>query len=179
MTVTKPGGARIGLNIDYERVFGFDKSAGLLATDGVQRSSVITFGTTVAEMLNELIDPGISLRLHKLEIGFTQRFANLISTNVGSLIYHWAAREEYTDPSGTAGPHLITGSWVGVATFSKGIGSLLTSEDTHSGRIPVATLPHAPVRFRLQAVGLVASSMTGDIKNSSYIKLVGNVIPGT
>ena len=178
--VTKPGKTRIGVNIPYEQIFKFDTCAGQVATNGVGYSTVVTFGTTALEILNEMIKPGFSAQLQKLGVGLTQKFANLISTNVGSLIYRWEAREEYIDPGGTAGPHLITSAWVPVSpTFSKGIGSLLTSEDTLSNWFPVATLSHIPLRLRLIAQGLVAASMTGQVKNSSYIEAVGNVIPGT
>jgi len=172
----KPGGVRAG--IDIPQTYTEHLADGLIATDGVQYSPVATFGTTAVEVFNKLIDPGYTMRLKKLEAGFTQKFTNLKDA-VGSLIYHWQAREEYVEPTGTAGPYQVKGSWLGiVATLVKGIGSLLNVEDTLSGYVPVASLPHAPVRVKVTAVGRVASSMTGKVKSSSYIRLVGNVIPG-
>jgi len=177
--ITKPGGARLGVDIPYERVFRFDAVAGQVPTDGVQRSAAVTFGTIATEILNELIDPGFSVRLQKLEVAFSQRFQEHDGDVVGSLIYHWQAREEYTDPAGATGPQLKTGSWIPItATYAKSIGTNTTSEDVVSGYVPVASLPHAPVRFKLLAVG-GQPTLSGTVKNSSYIRLAGNVIPGT
>ena len=154
--------------------------AGLVPTDGVQYSDVATFGTVDAALANELISLPYSMDLMELEVGLTQRLTELTDA-VGSLNYWWQAREEYKDPVATLGRiGLVTGAWLPLTgTYSKGIGSLANSEDTFAGRVSVASLPHAPFRIQLRAAGLVASTMTGEVKSSSYVRLIGNVIPGT
>jgi len=172
----KPGGARLGLEM-AGRSYLQHLASGLVATDGVQYSAVVSFGTIAAEITNQLIDPGYNLQLTDLELRFKQKFSNVIAA-VGSLIYYWQGREEYIDSTGRT-PTARTGSWMALsATYSKGIGSLLNSEDVIEGLFPVASLPHAPVRVKLTAVGLVDGSMTGKIRNEAYVRLVGNVIPG-
>ena len=153
---------------------------GVVATDGVVYSPIATFGTTALEVFNKLMNPGFNLALQKIQVGLTQRFDNLIATSVGSLIYHWRAREEYIDAEGS----VHTEPYVNLmATYSKGIPTSGVAgdpaEDTFSGYSPVGTLRRAPVRISLMAVGLVASSMTGEVKNSSFVELAGIVIPGT
>lgn len=167
---------RIPLTAELQKTYIHRFGRGNVATDGVVYSPIATFGTTAFEILSELVDPGYSMELQTIEVGLTQHFTELLNA-VGSLVYHWKAREEYYDSSqGT----IYTRSYVGIqATLSKGIGSLSTSEDTLSGYLSVGSFPHAPVRFVLTALGLVASSMSGKVKNSSYVKLVGCVIPGT
>ena len=147
---------------------------GQVATDGVVYSSVATFGTTAVDVIDELIDPGMPLELQQIEVGLTQRFTEL-SNAVGSIFYHWRAREEW-DALGTKN----TGAWVILrGTLSKGIGSLANSEDTLSGYVGIGTLPRAPFRLRLTAQTLNAAQFRGEVKNSSYVRLVGTVIPGT
>ena len=153
---------------------------GQVASDGVVYAPVATFGTTALEVFAKLINPGFNLALSKLQVGLTQRFNNLLATSVGSLIYHWRAREEYIDSEGSV--HID--AYVNLApTYSKGIPTSGVSgdpaEDTVSGYVPVGTLKHAPFRISLMAEGLVANSMTGEVKNSSYVELAGVVIPGT
>ena len=174
----RPGGVRAG--IDVPQIYTQHLGAGLVATDGVVYTPVATFGTTALEVLNELIDPGYNMRLLETQVGLTQRFTELIGgTTNASLSYYWQAREEYTEPVGTAGPYLVTGGWVGISpTYTKGVASQANSDDTLSGYVPVASISRAPVRVRLMALGLVANSMTGRVKNSSFIQLVGLVIPG-
>ncbi|KKK83841.1 hypothetical protein LCGC14_2789340 [marine sediment metagenome] len=172
----KPGGVRAGL--DFQQSYIRHLGEGLGATDGVQYTAVVTFGTTVTEVLNELIDPGFSLQLKEIQYGLTQQFEGLNGSFVGSTIYYWEAREEYTDIAGKVGTLRASAYVPLVATYAKGVGTLTTSEDTLSGYMPVASLPHAPVRVRLMAVGLRASVVTGRVKNSSFIQLIGNVIPG-
>ena len=176
--LTKPGGARLGIEIP--QTFILHPVAGAVATDGIQYSAAKTFSEVAAvEIFNQLIDPGYSMGLKELEVGLTQKFENFNGSYVGTIIYHWDARQEYTNPVGTAGPNIVTGAWIPIhGTLSKGIGTLLTSEDTLSGYIPVGSIPHAPVRLRLRAKALQPSA-SGKIKNSSYIRMVGNVIPGT
>ncbi len=151
----------------YTKHFG----EGLVPTDGIQRTSVATFGLTAVEILNELIDPGVDMTLQELQVGLTQRFTELTGgTTSGSLAYYWEARQESV--ATTRGYVNITG------TFAKGVASGASAEDTFSGYVPVGSVPQAPFRLRLTADSLYADAYTGDIKNSSFVRLVGIVIPG-
>lgn len=172
----KPGGARIGLDAlqDYTEYL----VDGLVPTDGIQYSSIATFGTTAVELLNKLIDPGFSMQLKKLQVGLTQQLTGLNGSFVGSVSYYWEAREEYYEPRGSLGVgYNITGNYLNITgTYTKGVGTLLSSEDTFSGYVPVASLSHAPVRVRLVVAGLQAAVLTGRVKNSSFVDLVGMVL---
>ena len=142
---------------------------GQVATDGVQRTGVVTFGTTATDILNALVDPGFFGQNSQIFLTFTQRFTERANA-VGTLNYSIRVREE------TYGS---IHAWVQVSpTLSKGIGSLLNSEDTLTGYIHTGSLPRSPFRVNLQAQGLVASSMTGEVKNSSLIQLYCSPIPG-
>ena len=148
---------------------------GLVATDGVVYSAVATVGTTAVEVFSSLIDPGVDMALREIEVGLTQRFNNLDAASVASLSYYWRVRQNN---------QATLGAWLGImATQSRGVPTSGVSgdpaEDTFSGYIPVGSLPEAPFDISLMAVALVASSFVVDAKNSSYIKLVGAVIPGT
>lgn len=153
------------------------KGMGLVATDGVQRTGVVTFGTVSATIIDEFIDPAQDWWLRSVKIGLTQRFTERANA-VGSLFYYWRARSEYRYP-GTAGLIATITGWIEITgTYRKGIGSLANSEDTFSGDIDVGSLPGLPARFQLIATGLVANSMTAELKNSSFAEFVGTVIPG-
>ena len=168
---------RVQRKVDIFQSYLEHLGVGIVATDGVVYSAVATFGTTAAEILNQLIDPSVDMGLRELEVGLTQRFTERASL-VGSLTYYWEAREEWYDRGGAV-PTSRTGSWINISgTYTKGMGTLVNVVDTLSGYVPVASMPHAPVRLRLMAQGLVASSMTGEVKNASYVRLVGIVIPG-
>ena len=173
----KPGGARLGIDVvqSYIKHFG----EGLVATDGVVYTAIATFGTTPVEVLNELVNPGFNMQLQEIEVGFTPRLAGLNGSFVGSLIYHWDMREEWFDAFGGANVGTMrTGGWINIAgTYAKSTGTVVAVEDTFSGYVPVGSVPHAPVRVRLTAQALVPNS-TGRVKNSSYIQLFGQVIPG-
>lgn len=151
---------------------------GQVATDGIQYSTGVVCATGAAvEILNKLIEFGQSVRPLKIEVGLTQRFVGNNGSLLGSLMYHWQARSEAVVPSQEA-VGLFTGNYAGLnATLSKGVGTLITVEDTLSGDLSVASLPVFPVRVRLLAQG--APTITGSIKNSSYIRIIGNTIPGT
>jgi len=156
----------------YTRYLG----EGQIATDGLVYSSVATFGTTAVDVVNELIDPGFGLGLKHCELGLTQKFQGLNGSFVASMNYYWQARSEWDDPVGTT----RTGAYVNLSgTYQKAVGTLTTSEDTLSGYVPVASLPVAPFRLKLTAIGIQAAVCTGKVKNSSYVRLVGTVIPGT
>ena len=168
--------SRIPLSAELQKTYIHRFGAGNVATDGVVYTPVATFGTTAVEIVNDLVNPGFSMDLTSIEVGLTQMITNLKDA-VGSLVYHWKTREEWYD---AAQGSIYTQSYIGIqATLSKGIGSLATSEDTLSGYLSVGSFPHAPLRFVLTAVGLVAASMQGKVKNSGYVKLVGVIIPGT
>ena len=173
----KPGGVRAG--IDFQQEYVEHPVQGLVATDGVVRSAVITVGTTAVEIQNWLVDPGFSLQLKEFYVGLTQRFTGLNGSFVGSLIYYWQAREEFVDISGQT-PTLRASAYINISgTYQKSIGTLVAVEDSFTGYVPVGSVPHAPVRMRLMAIdGVRASSLYGDVKNSSVIKLIGNIIPG-
>ena len=148
---------------------------GQIATDGVQYSAIATVGTGGTVVFTKRIDPGVDLTLKSLEVGLTQRFNNLLATSVVSLSYWWRAR---VDNVGTSNQN-----WQTLSALAKGIPTSGVAgdpvEDTLSGFFPVGSLPEAPFILDLIAQGLVASGLTGEVKNSSYVKLVGIVIPGT
>src|SRR3989337_763884 len=74
---------------------------GLIATSGIQYSAVVTFGTAVATVFEELVDPGFQMGLKELELSFVQRFTERVGgTTTGSLLYHWQGREEWHDLGG-------------------------------------------------------------------------------
>ena len=174
----KPGGFRRGIEFQQEYIRHLGE--GLIATDGVVYGAAATFGTTPVVIINELIDPGFSMLLKELQVGLTQEFSGNNGSLVGSISYFWEAQEAYTEPGGATGPTLVTGAFINVTgTIQKGVGTLTTSEDTFSGYIPVGSLSHAPVRIKLTATGIGNHSASGRVKNSSFIKLVGNVLPGS
>ncbi len=149
--------------------------SGQCPTDGIQYSAAATFGTTAVDVFNQLIAPGVNLSLHELEVGFTQKFTEVASVN-GSLTYQWSARSEYVNAFGS----LQTTAYANItAAQTKGIAALANSEDTFSGYVNVGSVPAAPFRIRLQATALAASAMTCVLKNSSYVRFAGIVIPGT
>ena len=155
---------------------------GLVATDGVQYSSVATVGTTAVEVFSKVVDPGIDLDLKELEVSFTQRFDNLNAALVGSMVYYWQARQRGVSTQS---------AWISLTgTYAKNVPtSGVTgdpSEDTFSGYLPVASLPPlaAPeqgrgVEVRLMAVAFSAAHLGGQVKNDSFVTFVGSVIPGT
>ncbi len=167
----KTGGVR--RSIDLLQVYRRNLGEGLVATDGVVYTPVATFASPAGatEILNELINPGFHMSLKQIQVGLTQKFIELVGgTTTSSMSYYWDMREEN---------YGSLHSWIAIsATYAKGIGSKASSEDTLSGYVPVATFPVAPIRIRLQAAGLVPSSMTGAIKCSSFIEITGIVIPG-
>jgi len=179
MGILKAGATfRAGVNREYEKVFPLGH--GLVATDGVQYGPVATIGTTAVDVLNELIDPGYTIKTQSILVGLTQKFTGLNGSFVGSISYSWTMQPLYIRPGGTNGVEAITGTTITISpTLTKGVGTLTTSEDTLSGYVPVGSIPFAPFRVKLTATGLRAAVVTGKIKSSSYIKLVGSVIPGT
>lgn len=173
----KPGGVRSGIEIEKELIINFNSAAGAIATDGIQYSAIATFGTTAVQIINERIDPGYTLQVRKLEVGLAQRFTGLNGSFVGSIIYHWQAQSDgYVTPEGT----LLSTTLVPITgTYQKAVGTLTTSDDVFSGDIPVGSVPFLPARFILTAVGIQATICQGRLKNSSYIRAIGVVIPGT
>lgn len=156
----------------YTRHFG----EGAIATDGIAYSAVASVGATEVVVFNELIDPGVDLALQEIMVGLTCKTTYLGSA-AGSMMAVWDARSEWHDPVGTT----RTTSYIGLmGTFAAPLGSALTNtyEHTYAGYIPVGSVPNAPLRLRLYMKGGAAGSFTGKVKNSSYVKLVGVVIPG-
>ena len=132
---------------------------GLVATDGVVYTAVATFGATATSILDELVDPGFAMDLKELELSTVQKFEELTDAQ-GSIAYNIRVREEWTG----YGTHYL-GAWVDVSgTYTKGIGSLASSEDTLEGYLSVASISRAPVRVQVRAVTLAASQFTGKIK---------------
>lgn len=175
MAEFKRGGIRIGAELiqDITRHI----VDGLVPTDNVQYTAVATVGTTAVSVFNKLFDPGFTIGLQELEVGLTQKFTGLNGSFVGSLNYHWQARSEYVNSQGTQ----ITGAYINITgTYVKAVGTLTTSEDTFQGYVPVASLPFAPIRLLLTAIDKDrAANFTGKVKNDSYIRMVGHIIPGT
>ena len=167
---------RVRRSVDLLQSFTQHLGEGLVATDGVVYSPVATFGTTAVEVLNQLIDPGFDLSLKELEVSLVQKFTEKTGgTTAGSIAYTWDARSEWYDPVGT----IRTSAYVNlVGTLTKGVASGASSEDTLEGYVPVGSVPNAPVRIRLLARSLYASAFTGQVKNTSYVRMVGIVIPG-
>ena len=171
----KPGGVRASIELEKDIVM-HPSVADLGATDGIQYSSIATFGTTAVQILSERLDPGFTMKLRKLEFGLAQRFTALNAASVASIMYHWQAQsDDYVTPDGT----LLSTSLIPLcATISKGIGTLLTSDDVLSGRAIVGSIPFAPLRIILTAIGIRAAACQGKISNASYVRMVGAIIPG-
>ena len=170
----KRGGFRPSVEVlkDYTEYL----ADGLVASNSVQRSAVVSVGTVATEILNKFIDPGYQMQLKRLQFHGIQQFTGLTGDSVSSLMYYWQGREEYFDPVGT----MRTGSWMNLTgTYSLGIGTQLSAEGTLTGLVPVASISHAPVRVRLMAEALVIGDVTGQVNSASFIRLVGNVIPST
>ena len=151
---------------------------GLVATDGVVRSAVVTFGTADTQIFDELVNPGVAWKLDQIEVSFTQRFDE-VANKQGSINYYWQVRSEAPFLGTTGKPVATITAWIPISgTYQKGIGSLANSEDTFSGYIPVGSVPRAPLRVNLTANALLNAQYTGRIKNSSFIEITGMVIPG-
>jgi len=151
---------------------------GAVATDNAQFSTAVTCATGAAvELFNKLVDVGVPLRLLNLQVNLLHKFEGNNGSLMGSLMFHWQARSEAGVPSGGAvAPY--TGSYLGIsATYSVGVGTLATVGGTLAGFLNVGSFPYAPVRIRL--LGLGAPSINGGIKADSYVRIKGNVIPGT
>ncbi len=177
MPRTKFGGARLSISAIFEEYYR--PVVANVATDGVSYDAVATFGTIAAEVYTKLIDPSVSVALQELNVSFTQKFTGLNGSIAGSLGYWWRIRSEAAIPSGGA---LVpfTGAYVALSgTFAKLVGTLVTSEDTLSSRVPLGSIPYAPVRISLMAGCDRAAGMKAEIKNSTYVGIKGVVIPGT
>ncbi len=153
------------------------RGMGLVSTDGVQRTGVVSFGTAALTVFDELIDPGQDWWLRKINVGLTQKFTEVASL-IGSLFYYWQARSEYKFP-GTAGLVATIRGYVNLTgTYTKSIAALANSEDTFSGDIDVGSLPGLPARFQLIVQGGITTNMVAQLKNSSFVEFLGTVIPG-
>lgn len=173
----RKGKARIGVDALTEFVHQF--GAGIVATDGVVYAGTVAYGTLPVEIVDEVIDFGINMRTHSIQVGLTQKFTGVNGSFNGSLTYYWQARSEYIDFAGGTPTHK-TGNYVNITgTLQKTVATLGTSEDTLSGYIDVGSLTHFPARFQLVVFAHTNPSGNGKMKNSSFIKVVGEVIPGT
>lgn len=164
--------------VDIFQSFHYPLGLGAIATDGVQYSVAGTVGTTAVTAFTELIDPGVDLSLNKLQVGLTFK-STFLGSAAGSIMFYWQMRSEgYFDPVGTyrnTGYVTITG-----ATLGGPLGSAVTNtyEHTVSGYVPVGSVPKVPIRLNLIAQ-MTGNWFTVQIKNSSFVKMVGIVIPGT
>lgn len=161
--------------IEVLKEFVFPLVSGLVATDGVVYSPVGTVGTANSSIHDVIIDLGFKLALRSIEVGLTQRFDNQLTNSVASLDYYWQVRSQ---------PHGSTYGWVNIqGTYTKVVPTSGVAgdpaEDTFSGYLSVASLPFTPIRIELTARGSVMDALRGQVKNSSFIKLMGIVIPGT
>ncbi len=178
MAKTKPGGVRIGVTEPLEFVQHLPLGSIPVATSGIQYTAVVTFGTTATEIFSTLIDPGYSLYLKELEVGLTKAITGLNGSFVASCYTYWRARAESAIPSGGF-PCVYQGSWINITgTYQIAGGTLAATEDTFSGYVDTAQIPYAPVRISLMSTGVKAADATGKVKNSSYVRMVGNIIPG-
>lgn len=163
--------------VDVVQVFEQKLVEGAVATDGVVYSPAILTNPSAPlpyPVLTKLIDPGVDLRLTNIEVGLTQRWDNLNAAQSFPVVYGWHMRNR---SGGTIG------SWITLGTFSKTMPTHGVTgdpfEDTHSSYVSVATMPEAPLELKLEASVASGYNLTGEVKNSSYIKLIGIVIPGS
>lgn len=157
-----------------EFLYRFQPRYGLTGS-GIQYSPTGAAGTTAAEILSVLVNPGYQMSPKWMEAALTSKFTLTASTG-GTTIYYWQARQIITDPIGTL--RQTTWSMITSGTRVITIGSAAgnNQENTDSGYIP--SPPALPAEFRLMAEGNVSGVVVGEIKNNSYIKAIGNIIPG-
>ena len=162
--------------LEYDKEFRL--AEGQVATDGVAYSAVATVGTTAVTIFSKFFDPSKTVKLDRLEVGLTKRFTGLNGSFVGSMIYYWTIQSKYKFPSGGALVE-ITGDEINISgTYQVAVGTLTTHDDTMSHN-QVASIPFAPFTVNLKAIGIRAGIVTGQVKNSSYVRLVGVSLPGT
>jgi len=151
---------------------------GQVATDGIQYSTAVACATgSDVNIISKTIDFGDNIRPLKIEVGLTQKFVGGNGSLAGSLMYYWQGRVNALVPSGQGVANYQSG-WCALSpTISKGIGTLVTVEDTLSGDLSVATFGYFPIDIRLVTRG--APSISGYLKNASYVRVIGNIIPGT
>ena len=163
------------------REFVLHPVSGAVASDGVQLSTVATVGTTAVTVFSAKIDPACHLDLKELEVGLTYRFTPLSAALAGSLVTYWQLQSDYNKMN-SAGPTNFVGGNINVAgTLSFNVATLAAgtySEHTYSGYIPIGSCPGAPLTLSLIALGVTAAIVTGRVKSSSYIRMIGAVIPG-
>ena len=169
------GPIRPTIDLQKEFIYRFTPRFGLTGS-GVQYGATGGAANVETTVVDVFADPGYQISPRHVEAGLTVKWT-VTASQAGTLMYHWRARQEYNDPVGTQ----RIGSW---ETLTNGtIGLLIGTaagnnlEDTQSGYLPV---PIAfPARFQLRAQNNVAGVAVGEIKNNSYIRTVGIVIPGT
>lgn len=143
--------------------------------------SVASLGASAVELLSALIDPGVEVRPDELEFVLNYRFST-ITSNTGSLDYNWKIRsEDYIGYASGGVPTLKVDSYVALSpSYSHSIAGSTHSAGSLTGYFSVASLPHgAPFRVVLTAKAQAADKLVGQVHNSSYVRLIGRVVPGT
>ncbi len=171
---TRGGLPRAG--VETAQSFTLHPVAGLVATDGVQRTAVATFGTTPVAIFDEIINPGYNMQLTELETVLEATFVGLDAAFVGSINFQWEMGAVFENPAGT----LISEPLVSVTgTIEDATGTQATINRSFEGYVPVGSVPHGPIRLVLTAAGIRANAATGQVLNTSYLRMVGNHIPGS
>ncbi len=170
---TQRGKPRIGVEI--AKSFTLHPVDGQVSSGGVQFSSVATFGTTPVEIFNKVINPGYNQQLTELEANLEANFEGLNGSFVGSINYQWEMQEAFRTSEGT----VLTGTLISVSgTIEDAMGTLANITRSLEGYIPIGSVPHSPVRLILTVAGLRASVGVAKVTNNSYVRLVGNILPG-
>jgi len=182
MANIKGGGFRLGVDKWFDKTYHFVD--GLVSTDGVQESSVASFGTTAVDILTTTIDPGYTVRLDKIQFGATYRIYGLNGSFVGSVYAYWRMQSKnFNIPSGgflaagSLGAVNIAGTYQHTVATYKDAPSY--SEFSLSGYINVGSVPYAPLEVKLTCNGVRAGIAYARVKNSSFVRLVGHTVPGT
>ena len=163
------------------REFVLHPVSGAVASGGVQLSTVATVGTTPVTVFSAKIDPPCHLDLKELEIGLTYRFTSLSAALAGSLVAYWRLQSDYNKMESAGPTHFVGGNINVTGTLSFNVATLVAgsySEHTYLGYIPIGSCPGAPLTLSLIALGVTAAIVTGQVKNDTYIRMVGAVIPG-
>ncbi len=170
--------SRIEPFVDLRQIYTQRFGEGQIATDGVVYSGVVTIGTGNTDILDILINPGMAMRLDSIQVGLTQAMAEITDAD-GSLTYFWQMRSEGA-LLGTGGPIATTMGFANLSgNLEKGVASLSSNEDTLSGYIVTGSVPRLPARLKLTAsAALLDDQITGKVKNSSFVRFEGTVIPG-
>ena len=139
-------------------------------------TAIASFGTINTTILSAKIDPGIDLNLKTIQLELTQKFTNLDAASTGSLEYYWQVRPTRLG-EGT------TGNWVSLGDYATEVPTKGETgdapEDTFSGYIPIASLSETPFELELHALCYLDGQFNGEVRDTSFVKLTGLIIPGT